>query len=280
MLEWQTVPLRGVSPIPVSRTFLIVFWFLLPFAFAGLLVFGGRFGARRLRKRRAPEGGSSSHDGVSATALQALAGRLLSPLHTLPYPEPKDRAIREAVLWEHGDLERLEELAALLGEASASKASEVVPALRFLESMVKQVQAVNPTLGYDYEQFPRDRWREDFEKAREGLRVLSGEEVRPTSGAELDMHLTGDRIYIDNIGEEAARDIKLDFDLREGQTRSPLVQGDADRKLPIPELRQGDTCPLMAALSTSCYPPFDVTLSWSDDACAPGERRGSVPKFV
>jgi hypothetical protein len=211
--------------------------------------------------------------GDTSTAARALAGRLLSQLLTLPYPQPNDRVIREAALWADADLERLESLAATQSDQAASVAAVAVPALQCIATIVARIQEINPGLGYDYRKFPQQRWESSFESARQSLQALSNPDGGDAREAQVDVHLTGERIYIDNLGGSTARDVQLEIDLGESQDRSPLVRGDVDRKLPIPELRPGDTCPLIAALSSGCYPPFNATLSWVDDSCAAGERR-------
>ena len=89
---------------------------------------------------------------------------------------------------------------------------------------------------------------------------------------EVDVYMTGDRIYIDNVGDVPVYNVQLEFHLRERQKRSPLVQGDVDEKLPVRELGPHDRCPLVAALSSDCAPPFDVTVSWSRDPETSAER--------
>lgn len=207
----------------------------------------------------------------SATELRALAGRLLTQLLTLPYPKPNDRLIRQAALWSESDLTRLESLAGQVGRTAPDLAAKAVLNLQFLRSTVTRVQSVDARLGYDYKDFPQDRWVGSYDQARSSLEGLAGPHDAENRAARVDVHLTGDRVYLDNVGPAAARDVQLEFH----NQQSPLVQGDVDRKLPIPELAAGESCPLIVAISHDCYPPFDVTVSWTDDSCAPGQRRSA-----
>jgi len=167
----------------------------------------------------------------------------------------------------------LESLAAAADYEKASQAAIAAKALNFISSTVRSVQSVNPALGYDYKKFPTHQWQEGYAAAQKALEALANPTRQRVAISQVDVHLSGDRIHIDSIGDLPVRDINLEFQLRKGQTRSPLVQSDADEKLPIRVLEPGETCPLMAALSFSCHPPFDVSCSWTDDECPAGERR-------
>lgn len=71
---------------------------------------------------------------------------------------------------------------------------------------------------------------------------------------------TSDKIIITNAGPAEARDIQLVF--LDG--KNPLPEGEAGEKLPVPVLATGGTVSLIAAVSMSCHPPFDVLLTWVD----------------
>lgn len=99
---------------------------------------------------------------------------------------------------------------------------------------------------------------QDYEQARQAK-----------SKADIDVALRPGRargtyqIVLSNQGGAAAQNVNLAIRQAEG-AGSPLVQGDYDKKLPIPRLDPGKECPLLAALSHQCYPPFNVRVSWDD----------------
>lgn len=72
------------------------------------------------------------------------------------------------------------------------------------------------------------------------------------------------RFVIRNWGYGAAKDINLEVKPLRGNL-SPLVKGDADEKLPIPQLAPGSDFSLLAALSFDTGSAFDVNWSWLDE---------------
>jgi hypothetical protein len=72
------------------------------------------------------------------------------------------------------------------------------------------------------------------------------------------------RFVIRNWGYAAAKDINFDVTPVEGRS-SPLVNGDADVKLPIPRLAPGGDCSLIAALSFDTGVAFDVSWTWTEE---------------
>jgi len=51
MLEPKKAAIRRVSALSLSRTFLLIIWFLVPFALTGALLFGGRIVKNHWRKK-------------------------------------------------------------------------------------------------------------------------------------------------------------------------------------------------------------------------------------
>ncbi len=72
------------------------------------------------------------------------------------------------------------------------------------------------------------------------------------------------RFVIRNWGYSAAKDIDLEVTPLEGRA-SPLVNGDADVKLPVPRLAPGSDCSLIAALSSDTGIAFDVSWTWTEE---------------
>jgi hypothetical protein len=87
--------------------------------------------------------------------------------------------------------------------------------------------------------------------------VLPAADVRVT----LERSLRGERFVIINWGYGAARNVDVTIQPREGRT-SPLVEGDYDEKLPIPELLPGARVVLIAGLSFGTGIAFDAVLTW------------------
>lgn len=72
------------------------------------------------------------------------------------------------------------------------------------------------------------------------------------------------KFVIRNWGYSAASDVNLEVTSVQGHS-SPLVNGDADVKLPIPRLAPGGHCSLIAALSFDTGAVFDLCWSWSEE---------------
>lgn len=72
------------------------------------------------------------------------------------------------------------------------------------------------------------------------------------------------RFVIRNWGYSAARDVNLEVTPIKGRS-SPLVNGDADEKLPIPRLAPGADCSLIAALTFDTGVTFDVSWTWIEE---------------
>lgn len=70
------------------------------------------------------------------------------------------------------------------------------------------------------------------------------------------------RFVIANWGTGAAR--SLNFSIPSHAEHSPLVEGDYDEKLPIPELLPGDRVSAMAALTMGMSLTFSTVLTWTD----------------
>lgn len=72
------------------------------------------------------------------------------------------------------------------------------------------------------------------------------------------------KFVIRNWGYGAAKNINLEV-MPVGGGSSPLVNGDADVKLPIPRLAPGGDCSLIAAISFDTGVAFDVSWTWTDE---------------
>lgn len=72
------------------------------------------------------------------------------------------------------------------------------------------------------------------------------------------------RFVIRNWGYGVANDVNLEVAPLRGNS-SPLMQGDADEKLPIPRLAPGSDCSLIAALTFDTGVAFDVSWTWRDE---------------
>ncbi len=69
------------------------------------------------------------------------------------------------------------------------------------------------------------------------------------------------KFIITNWGRVPARDVTFDLDLETGKN-SPLVSGDYDLKIPIPELAPGNRIPLWAAITMGMGTTFPARWSW------------------
>lgn len=71
------------------------------------------------------------------------------------------------------------------------------------------------------------------------------------------------RFVVTNWGYGPARTVNFKIREREGRS-SPLVKGDYDEKLPIPQLLPGDRVSFLAALTFGTGTTFDAVLTWVD----------------
>lgn len=72
-----------------------------------------------------------------------------------------------------------------------------------------------------------------------------------------------ERFVIANWGQGPAKEVDVKIQPRPGRS-SPLVQGDYEEKLPIPELLPGDAVKLFAAITFGTGTEFDAILSWTE----------------
>jgi len=80
------------------------------------------------------------------------------------------------------------------------------------------------------------------------------------------------KFIITNWGRVPAREVTFDLDLEPGRS-SPLVSGDYDVKIPIPELAPGARCPLWAALTFGSGTTFPARWSWRNPDGSVDTRR-------
>ena len=69
------------------------------------------------------------------------------------------------------------------------------------------------------------------------------------------------KFIITNWGRVPAREVRFALAVKEGGT-TPLISGDYDEKIPIPELAPGGRCPLFAALTFGTGTAFQGMWSW------------------
>jgi hypothetical protein len=69
------------------------------------------------------------------------------------------------------------------------------------------------------------------------------------------------KFIITNWGRVPSRDVTFGLDLGAGKP-SPLLRGDYDVKIPIPELGPGNRVPLLAAITLGMAPIFPARWSW------------------
>ena len=80
------------------------------------------------------------------------------------------------------------------------------------------------------------------------------------------------KFIITNWGRVPARDVTFELEL-EPDKSSPLVKGDYDEKIPIPELAPGSRCPLWAALSFDTGTSFPAKWAWRNPDGSEETRR-------
>jgi hypothetical protein len=95
-------------------------------------------------------------------------------------------------------------------------------------------------------------------------------QTQPPTNAEkadirIDLQPSGSshKFVITNWGRVPARNVTFNIDLKEGSA-TPLVDGDYDEKIPIPELGPGSRCGLFAALTFGTGTTFHATWSWEN----------------
>jgi type II secretory pathway pseudopilin PulG len=83
------------------------------------------------------------------------------------------------------------------------------------------------------------------------------------------------RFIITNWGRVPARDVTFELDLEAGK-RSPLVKGDYNEKIPIPELAPGNRVPLWAAITMGMASTFPARWSWRNPDGSVETRRSTM----
>ena len=91
---------------------------------------------------------------------------------------------------------------------------------------------------------------------------------------DLERHGKNYRFVITNWGRVPARHVTFKLD-QQDERSSPLVKGDYDRKIPIPELAPGNRCPIIAALTFTTGTSFQGTWTWRNPDQSE-ERRTSL----
>jgi hypothetical protein len=111
--------------------------------------------------------------------LAGLAQRLLTALEQLPGPgrDAQQRAhslITNAVLPQDDELQELRRLANAIGPAVGQLAQSASDNFGWLLNWARKVQATNPVLGFDYNQFKWSHWVFRWTEAAAGLKKLAG----------------------------------------------------------------------------------------------------------
>lgn len=93
--------------------------------------------------------------------------------------------------------------------------------------------------------------------------VASSTAPQEKADVRVDLEQSGrdHKFIITNWGRVPAREVTFDLELEPGKP-SPLVNGDYDVKIPIPELAPGARCPLWAALTFGSGTAFPARWSW------------------
>jgi hypothetical protein len=98
-------------------------------------------------------------------------------------------------------------------------------------------------------------------------REVAEQTQHTTPSADVRVSLEGPagqaRFVVTNWGYGPARNVDFKLRQREGRS-SPLVHGDYEEKLPIPELLPGDRVTFIAALTFGSGTTFDAVLTWVD----------------
>ena len=85
-----------------------------------------------------------------------------------------DKAIRAGVLWRPEELRELEQLAAYLGPWVSMPLVQIVSYLRWINNRVDEVRAVNERTGFDYKQFPGEKWEHAWKESTRQLGIIAG----------------------------------------------------------------------------------------------------------
>jgi hypothetical protein len=83
------------------------------------------------------------------------------------------------------------------------------------------------------------------------------------------------KFFITNWGTVPARDVTFDLEL-DAAARTPLVRGDYDTKIPIPELAPGNRIPLLAAITMGMPRMFPARWTWRNPDGSIDTRRSSL----
>lgn len=80
------------------------------------------------------------------------------------------------------------------------------------------------------------------------------------------------KFIITNWGSASATDVTFELELEPGR-RSPLVKGDYDQKVPVPELSPGGRVPIWAAITMGMGTAFPAKWTWRNPDGSKEERR-------
>lgn len=111
-----------------------------------------------------------------AVVLANLADRVGAALRELPTNTSDrgfDTSVREGALWSRDDLRELEVLSARLGPWASGPLVDVTNYLLWIDARIREIQQVNPTIGFDYSCFPGDRWEHAYRQSDKHLALVA-----------------------------------------------------------------------------------------------------------
>jgi hypothetical protein len=96
-------------------------------------------------------------------SLRAISERLLRIVSDLPDREGAgaDSSLRASVSWSQADISSIERLSLDVDAADALTAATTRLRLEYLLEQIRAVQAVKKSIGFDYSEFPWDRFASD-----------------------------------------------------------------------------------------------------------------------
>ncbi len=150
---------------------------------------------------------------------------------------------------------------------------QIVTAAISLVAIIVSVVSLRRTSKVQDQQLRLQRKQEELTDLQlEALRKQSQTPSSPTAvlapnqekaDVRVDLERIGNdfKFIITNWGSVAARDVTFDLELEPGR-RTPLVKGDYDEEIPIPELAPGNRVPLWAAITFGMATTFSGRWTW------------------
>jgi hypothetical protein len=151
--------------------------------------------------------------------------------------------------------------------------AQIVTALIALLAIVVSFVSLRRTSKVQEQQLRLQRKQEELtdlqlEALRKQAQAVSSPTVPAVVPTKADVRVDLEKVgrhdfkfFITNWGSASAHDVTFDLELESGKP-SPLVAGDYDVKIPIPELAPGNRVPLWAAITMGMGPTFPARWSW------------------